>query len=65
MKTNLMYEGMMGYSENIEEFKLIFKKLLMADMRSSFSKKDSEFLRKFFKDDSIRNLSPHINLDLN
>ncbi len=65
VKTNLMYEGMMGYSEDIEEFKLIFKKLLMADMRSSFSKKDSKFLRKFFKDNSIENLSPYINLNLN
>ena len=61
IKTGQMYEGMSGYSETIEEFMLIFKKLLLKETRYNFSKKDSAFLRKFFDDGSINNLLSYVN----
>ena len=60
IKTKKMYEGMIGYCNNEDEFKEKFRFFLDTENRANISIKDREHIRKFFKDNSTKEILDYL-----
>ena len=59
-KDEKMYEGMIGYCNNEDEFKEKFRFFLDTENRANISIKDREHIRKFFKDNSTKEILDYL-----
>ena len=55
-----MYEGMIGYCNNEDEFKEKFRFFLDTENRANISIKDREHIRKFVKDNSTKEILDYL-----